>query len=90
MSTRPLTDAELFQSTPSIFSERPIEGVSERYMFVPTHKVLHTFREAGYYPIITGESKALAENQGFQKHMVQFRSLENILQMQKMNMLISS
>ncbi len=77
---KPLTDAELLKAAPSIFSETPIEGVSNRYAFVPTHSLLDTFRASGYYPIMGSESKVrLDENQGYQKHMVQFRSLENIL-----------
>lgn len=77
---KPLNNEELFQSAPSIFSETPIEGLSNRYAFVPTHSVLNIFRNSGYYPIMASESKVRdKENQGFQKHMVQFRSLANIL-----------
>lgn len=82
MSTniRPLTNEELRQQAPSIFSDTAIEGVSNRYAFVPTHSVLNTFREAGYYPIMASESKVRnTENQGYQKHIVQFRSLDNLL-----------
>ena len=52
MSTIPLTDAQLRAAAPSIFAETPIDGVSDRYAFVPTHSVLETFRAAGYYPIM--------------------------------------
>ncbi len=77
---KPMSNEELFKVAPSIFSENPINGVSDRYVFVPTYALLDTFRASGYYPILAGESKArLDENQGYQKHMVQFRSLDNIL-----------
>lgn len=77
---KPLTNKELLKVAPSIFSNTPIEGVSEQYTFVPTHSVLDTFREAGYYPIMAGESKVRNEqNQGYQKHIIQFRSVDNIL-----------
>lgn len=80
MSVKPLTNEELRAAAPSIFSDTPIEGVSERYAFVPTYSVLDTFREAGYYPITAGESKVRNENNlGYQKHIIQFRSLENLL-----------
>ncbi|WP_419678486.1 DUF932 domain-containing protein [Aliarcobacter lanthieri] len=77
---KPLTNEELLNVAPSIFSESPIEGVSDKYAFVPTYKLLDTFRDAGYYPIMASESKVRDEkNQGYQKHIIQFRSLENLL-----------
>jgi len=77
---KPMSDEELLQAAPSIFSKSPINGVSNRYAFVPTNSLLDTFRASGYYPIMASESKVrLDENKGYQKHMVQFRSLNNIL-----------
>ena len=78
---KPLNNEELLKAAPSIFSETPIEGVSSRYAFVPTYSVLDTFREAGYYPIMASESKVRnnENNQGYQKHIIQFRSLDNLL-----------
>lgn len=76
----PLTNDELYTHAPSIFAEGPAEGVSDRYAFVPTHTVLDTFREAGYYPIMASESKIRNEdNHGYQKHIIQFRSLNYLL-----------
>jgi uncharacterized protein (DUF1330 family) len=69
----------LLKVAPSIFSESPIDGVSDKYAFVPTHKVLETFRDAGY-PIMASESRVRnKENQNYQKYIIQFRSLENML-----------
>ncbi|WP_375724122.1 DUF945 domain-containing protein [Arcobacter sp. KX21116] len=80
MSVKPLNNEQLKVLAPSIFSETPIEGVSSRYAFVPTHSVLDTFKEAGYYPILASESKVRDnDNQGYQKHIIQFRSLDNLL-----------
>jgi len=78
---KPLSNEELLKAAPSIFSENPIEGVSSRYAFVPTYSVLDTFRESGYYPIMASESKVRnnENNQGYQKHIIQFRSLDNLL-----------
>ena len=78
-TVKPLSNESLFKVAPSIFSENPIEGVSDKYAFVPTYKLLDTFRDAGYYPIMASESKVREENQGYQKHIIQFRSLENLL-----------
>ena len=79
MSTIPLTDAQLRAAAPSIFAETPIDGVSDRYAFVPTASIINSFRQANYYPILAGESKAKNDNIGFQKHIIQFRSLDNLL-----------
>jgi len=81
MSIRqPLTNEELFKQSPSIFAETQIEGLSERYAFVPTYKIIETFREAGYFPILSGESRVRKrESEGYQKHFIQFRSLDNLL-----------
>lgn len=79
-TVKPLSNDELLKFAPSIFSENPIEGVSDKYAFVPTFKLLDTFRNAGYYPINAGESKVRDEaSEGYQKHIIQFRSLENLL-----------
>jgi methionine-rich copper-binding protein CopC len=76
----PLTNEQLKIVAPSIFSDTPIQGVSDRYAFVPTHSVLDTFRAAGYYPIMASESKVRDEdNQGYQKHIIQFRNIDNLL-----------
>ncbi len=76
----PLSNDELYAQAKSIFSDAPIEGVSDRYAFVPTYQILDTFREAGYYPIMASESNVRnEENRGYQKHIIQFRSLDNLL-----------
>jgi methionine-rich copper-binding protein CopC len=80
MSINPLTNEQLKTVAPSIFSDTPIEGVSDRYAFVPTYSVLDTFRDAGYYPIMASESKVRnSDNQGYQKHIIQFRNIDNLL-----------
>lgn len=80
MSIIPLTDIQLKAAAPSIFSENPIEGVSERYAFVSSESIIQSFREANYFPILAGESKVNnTDNLGYQKHIIQFRSLDNLL-----------
>ena len=80
MSARPLTNEQLQTVAPSIFANTPITGVSSKYAFVPTHSILETFRDAGYYPIMASESKVRDEdNQGYQKHIIQFRNIDNLL-----------
>jgi hypothetical protein len=76
----PLINKQLRAVAPSIFSDTPIAGVSDKYAFVPTYSVLDTFRSAGYYPIMASESKVRDnENQDYQKHIIQFRNIDNLL-----------
>ena len=80
MSIRPLTNEQLKIVAPSIFADAPKKGVSNRYAFVPTSSILDVFREAGYYPIMASENRVRDKNnQGYQKHIVQFRSIDNLL-----------
>lgn len=86
MSTIPsiLSNEQLKQQAPSIFSDSPIESVSSMYHFVKTSDVLNIFREAGFFPILAGEAKSRTkEGQPYVKHLIQFRSLENLLKVPK-------
>jgi len=80
MSANPLNNSELYALAPSIFSDTAINTVSSQYDFVPTYQLLDTFRNAGYFPILAGEAKSRdSKNQPYVKHIIQFRSIENII-----------
>lgn len=84
LTVKPMSNEELYKEAPSIFSENPIDSASDSYAFVPTYKLLDIFREAGYYPILCGEAKSRTkDNQPYVKHIIQFRSLENLLKVPK-------
>lgn len=84
LNVKPMSNAELLKAAPSIFSDSPIESVSSQYHFVKTSEILDTFREAGYYPILAGEAKSRStDGQPYVKHLIQFRSLENLLKVPK-------
>jgi hypothetical protein len=77
---KPLSNERIKSLTPSIYSESASTDVSHRYSFVPTYTLLDRFRESGYYPIMCSQSSVRdSSNQGYQKHIIQFRSLDNIL-----------
>ncbi len=78
--SKPLNNAELLAAAPSIFNSEKIEKASLQYHFLATHTILDTFRHAGYFPIMAGEAKARdSSNQPYVRHIIQFRSLQNIL-----------
>ena len=77
---KPLNNQELLAAAPSIFSETPIQTASEQYHFLQTSTILDTFRQAGFFPIMAGEAKSRDKsNQPYVRHIIQFRSLQNIL-----------
>jgi hypothetical protein len=56
---------------PSVFASQPIEGVSERYSFLPTSSILNGMRENGWVPVRAQEQSIRTEaRRGFQKHIM--------------------
>ncbi len=59
---------------PSIFAVSPIEGVSDRYSFLPTIKIVERMRQAGWNPVAASEQRVrLPGRVGFQKHILRFQ-----------------
>jgi uncharacterized protein DUF932 len=64
---------------PSVFASQPIEGVSERYSFLPTSSILSGMRENGWVPVPAREQSIRTEaRRGFQKHVVRFARSEHL------------
>jgi hypothetical protein len=86
-STRPtvpgtvaISDDEMHRFAPSVFASQPIEGVSERYSFLPTSSILKGMRENGWVPVRAQEQSIRTEaRRGFQKHVVRFARAEGPL-----------
>lgn len=80
LTTKVMSNEELFKASPSIFADSAIDSVSTQYHFIKTSDLLDIFRDSGYFPILSGESKSRSlEGQPYVKHIIQFRSLENLL-----------
>jgi Domain of unknown function (DUF932) len=68
-----LNDETLRRMVPSAFAVRPFHGMSDRYAFVPTSKVIAALRSEGFEPIQATQSCARTEGkQNFTKHMIKF------------------
>jgi len=64
---------------PSVFASQPIEGVSERYSFLPTSSILNGMRENGWVPVRAQEQSMRTEaRRDFQKHVVRFARVEHV------------
>ena len=69
-----LNEDTLRSRAPSIFASGPMQGVSDRYTFVPTARILSGLRELDWVPVDVEEQRIrLATRRGFQKHLVRLR-----------------
>ncbi len=74
-----ISDEELHRSAPSIFASQPIEGVSDRYSFLPTSSILKGMRENGWVPVRAEQQSVRTEaRRGFQKHLIRFARIEHL------------
>src|ERR1700756_5781681 len=79
-----ISDDELCRFAPSVFASQPIEGVSERYSFLPTSSILTGMRENGWVPVRALEQSIRTEaRRGFQKHVVRFARVEHLQSWEK-------
>jgi hypothetical protein len=73
-SRHELDEPALRRLAPSIFAGQAMEGVSERYAFLPTAQVVARMREAGWAPVEAREQRVRLEGRaGFQKHLLRFQ-----------------
>ena len=69
-----ISDEMLALQAPSVFAEQAVEGVSHRYTFIPTAKIVSRMRQEGWAPVDAREQRVRLENRmGFQKHMIRFQ-----------------
>ncbi|MHC1767491.1 MAG: DUF932 domain-containing protein [Verrucomicrobiia bacterium] len=69
-----LTEATLRRQAPSIYALGPMAGVSPRYTFVPTARIVDGLGEHGWVPVTVEEQRIRNEaRRGFQKHLIRFR-----------------
>ena len=74
-----LDDSALRTQAPSIFALGPMAGVSDRYTFVPTARIVDGLREQNWMPVEVEEQRIRKEaRRGFQKHMLRFRRAEQM------------
>ena len=69
-----LSQEILRSQAPSIFASGPMAGVSDRYTFVPTARIVSGLGEHDWVPVDVEEQRIRNEaRRGFQKHMIRFR-----------------
>ncbi|MGG9089739.1 DUF932 domain-containing protein, partial [Serratia marcescens] len=71
---RPLTNDELMNVVPSVFSEDKHDSRSDRYTYIPTITLLDKLREEGFQPFYACQTRVRDESKrGHTKHMLRLR-----------------
>lgn len=74
-----LTNDTLFRKAPSIFSQAPAGGLSEKYRFVPTIDVLDALRNEGFHPVAVATSRSKTDDGvDFVKHTLRLRREQDL------------
>ena len=74
-----LDSETLHRKAPSIFATGPMAGVSQRYTFVPTARIISGLRDENWVPVDVEEQRIRTETRrGFQKHLLRFRRAEQM------------
>jgi len=74
-----LDEEVLRRKAASIFAKGPIIGVSDRYTFVPTARIVSGLRQIDWVPVDVEEQRIRNERRrGFQKHLIRFRRAEQM------------
>jgi hypothetical protein len=81
-----LSNDVLRLQAPSIFAERPMNGLSFRYTFVPTTEIIAGLREKSWLPVHTEQQRTRSALRfGFQKHLIRFRRAEQMQTLDEWN-----
>jgi len=84
MSTLPLSNEQLKQEAPALFTEEPHYDVSDKYHFIPTIDVINEIKANNWYPVSVSEASVRDEDkQGYQQHLVKFRHFDDLLHPQE-------
>ena len=80
MSQFPLTNEQLKQQAPALFTEQPHYEVSDKYHFVSTIDVIDEIKSFNWYPTSVQQSSVKDDDkEGYQRHLVRFRHFDDLL-----------
>src|ERR1700735_4484487 len=73
-----LTNDQLHNVAPSVFTAHPWSKISARYTFIPTIEIVDRMRAEGFQPVSAMQSTTRIEGkENFTKHMIRFRDMRN-------------
>ena len=77
-----LPDSELLANAPSIFASQAMPGVSSKYTFLPTSRIVDAMRSEGWKPIEAKQTRPRLEaRRGFQMHQVRFQRRDQVAEL---------
>jgi len=74
-STTVLDHEQIKSKAPSVFTKQPLDTLSNKYLFIPTSRLLEDMELLGWQCIDAKEIKA-RKRKGFQKHVMVFKNPE--------------
>tara|TARA_R110000737_G_scaffold114233_1_gene147279 strand:- start:58 stop:888 length:831 start_codon:yes stop_codon:yes gene_type:complete len=70
-----LSNEQIKEAAPTVFTEKPAENVSKHYTHIPTVQVIDDMKKLGWGVVNAQQVKARKDTtKGFQKHLVTFRN----------------
>jgi len=70
-----LTKEQIKAKAPSVYAMSPAKDVSDKYVYIPTYKIIDDMEKLGWYPAEVKQSIPRDEKyMGFQKHSIRFRT----------------
>ena len=80
MSVNPLTNEQLKNLAPTLFTQKPHFDVSEKYHFIATIEVIEEIKANNWYPVTVSQATVRdEEKEGYQQHCVRFRHFEDLI-----------
>lgn len=74
-----LTDEQIARVAPSVFAEEAHESRSDRYVYIPTSKIVTALRKEGWMPTMAQQSRSRDDSRrAHTKHLLRFRHINHI------------
>ena len=76
----PLSNEQLKEQAPALFTEEPHFNVSDKYHFIPTIDVIDAIKLHNWYPVSVAQASVRdADKESYQSHLVRFRHFDDLL-----------
>lgn len=80
MSVKPLSNEQLKQQAPTLFTSNAHSEVSSKYHFIPTIDVIEEIKSHNWHPVSVSQAGVRdLQKEGYQQHCVRFRHFEDLL-----------
>ncbi len=79
MDNIPLTAEQIRRYAPSVYALEPWQETSDKYIYIPTYKVLEALLKEGFYPFFAAQCRTRIEGKkNYTKHMLRLRHVNDI------------